>query len=80
MTIELINKGIDAVKNINDSIARWSDKGFDSREGTMIVNNDLNVLADILQACFIDMVKADNIKEQLKSINKTLDEHLSKFQ
>lgn len=80
MTGELLNKGIDATKDINNFIMDMFDNEKISTHECDKMQKCLNTITDVLQECFVDMVKADQMKIQLESINKTLDEHLNKFQ
>ena len=78
MTNELIQSGIDAIKDLNDLILKWAKKGFNEKEGLM-AQKDLEKITDVVQESFLDMVKVDAMREQIKTMNQTLDAHLSKF-
>ena len=78
MTSELIQSGIDAVKDLNDLILKWSKEGFNEKEG-LLAQKDLEKITDVIQESFLDMVKVDTMREQIKTMNQTLDAHLSKF-
>lgn len=78
MTNELIQSGIDAIKDLNDLILKWANEGFNDKEGLM-AQKDLEKITDIVQESFLDMVKVDAMREQIKTINQTLDAHLNKF-
>lgn len=80
MTSELLNKGIDAVKEI----ANISAKGVEDNKIDLKVAKDiqkrLETLTDVLEEVFKDMVRVDNMREQIKNMNIKLDEHLNRFQ
>lgn len=80
MTSELLNKGIDAVKEI----ANISTKGIEDNKIDLKVARDiqkrLETITDVLEEVFKDMVRVDNMREQIKNINIKLDEHLNRFQ
>ena len=80
MTSELLNKGIDAVKEI----ANISAKGIEDNKIDLKVARDiqkrLETLTDVLEEVFKDMVRVDNMREQIKNMNVKLDEHLNRFQ
>ena len=80
MTSELLNKGIDAVKEIaNITIDGVENNKIDlkiSRE----IQNRLEILTDVLEEVFKDMVKVNNMRERIKNMNIKLDEHLNRFQ
>jgi hypothetical protein len=80
MTSELLNKGIDAVKEI----ANISAKGVEDNKIDLKVARDiqkrLETLTDVLEEVFKDMVRVDNMREQIKNMNIKLDEHLNRFQ
>jgi hypothetical protein len=79
MTTVLLNKGIDAVKTVNDTISDMIDHNeIDTRRCSKI-QESLNIIVDVLQECFVDMVKVDSMREQLKIINETLEKHLNKI-
>ena len=78
MTNELIQNGIDAIKDLNDLILKWATEGFNEKEGLM-AQKDLEKITDIVQESFLDMVKVDTMREQIKTMNQTLDAHLNKF-
>lgn len=78
MTSELIQGGIDAVKDLNDLILKWSKEGFNEKEG-LLAQKDLEKITDVIQESFLDMIKVDTMREQIKTMNQTLDAHLSKF-
>ena len=78
MTNELIQGGIDAVKDLNDLILKWAKEGFNDREGLM-AQKDLEKITDIVQEAFLDMVKVDAMREQIKTMNQTLEAHLNRF-
>lgn len=78
MTNELIQSGIDAIKDLNDLILKWAKDGFNDREG-LTAQGDLEKITDVVQESFLDMVKVDAMREQIKTINQTLDAHLNRF-
>ena len=77
MTNELIQSGIDAVKDLNDLILKWAKEGFNDEEG-LTAQGDLEKITDVIQESFLDMIKVDAMREQIKTMNQTLDEHLSR--
>lgn len=78
MTNELIQNGIDAIKDLNDLILKWSKKGFNYKEG-LVAQKDLEKITDVVQESFLDMVKVDAMREQIKTMNQTLEAHLNRF-
>ena len=80
MTSELLNKGIDAVKEI----ANISTKSIEDNKIDLKVARDiqkrLETITDVLEEVFKDMVRVDNMREQIKNMNVKLDEHLNRFQ
>lgn len=78
MTNELIQSGINAIKDLNDLILKWATEGFNDKEG-LVAQKDLEKITDIVQESFLDMIKVDAMREQIKTINQTLDAHLNKF-
>ena len=80
MTSELLNKGIDAVKEI----ANISAKGVEDNKIDLKIARDiqkrLETLTNVLEEVFEDMVRVDNMREQIKNMNVKLDEHLNRFQ
>lgn len=80
MTSELLNKGIDAVKEIaNISAKSVEDKKIDLKVARDIQKR-LETLTNVLEEVFNDMVRVDNMREQIKNMNIKLDEHLNRFQ
>ena len=79
MTNELIQSGIDAIKDLNDLILKWANEGFNDKEG-LVAQKDLEKITDVVQESFLDMVKVDAMREQIKTMNQTLDAHLNRFQ
>lgn len=79
MTSELLNEGIDAVKEI----ANISAKGVEDNKIDLKVARDiqkrLETLTDVLEEVFKDMVRVDNMREQIKNMNVKLDEHLNRI-
>ena len=78
MTNELLQSGIDAIKDLNDLILKWGKEGFNDKEG-LVAQKDLEKITDVVQESFLDMVKVDAMREQIKTMNQTLDSHLNKF-
>lgn len=78
MTNELLQSGIDAIKDLNDLILKWANEGFNDKEG-LVAQKDLEKITDIVQESFLDMVKVDTMREQINTMNQTLDAHLNKF-
>lgn len=78
MTNELIQSGIDAIKDLNDLVLKWAKEGFNDREG-LVAQKDLEKITDVVQESFLDMVKVDAMREQIKTMNQTLDAHLNRF-
>ena len=78
MTNELLQSGIDAVKDLNNLILKWAKDGFNDREA-LSAQKDLEKITDIIQESLLDMVRADAIREQIKTMNQTLDAHLNRF-
>lgn len=79
MTNELLQSGIDAIKDLNNLILKWTKEGFSDKE-VLTAQKDLKKITDVVQEAFLDMVKVDAMSEQIKTMNQTLDEHLNKFQ
>ena len=79
MTNELIQNGIDAIKDLNDLILKWAKQGFNDKEG-LVAQKDLEKITDVVQESFLDMIKVDAMREQIKTMNQTLDTHLNRFQ
>lgn len=79
MTNELLQSGIDAIKDLNDLILKWAKEGFNDKEG-LVAQKDLEKITDVVQESFLDMVKVDAMREQIKTMNQTLDAHLNRFQ
>ena len=79
MTNELIQSGIDAIKDLNDLILKWAKEGFNDKEG-LVAQKDLEKITDVVQESFLDMIKVDAMREQIKTMNQTLDAHLNRFQ
>ena len=80
MTGELLNSGIDALKDINNIIMKFSERDENNNHDVVQIQNDLNILTDVLHQVFVDMVSVDDMKEKIRIMNETLEEHLSKFQ
>ena len=80
MTTELLNKGLDATRDINKVVLNINERDNTNEKDCLKIQEDLSVITDVLQEAFLDMIKADNIKAQLEIINRTLSEHLNRFQ
>ena len=80
MTGELLNNGIDALKDINNIIMKFSERDENNNHDVMQIQEDLKILTDVIHQVFIDMVSVDDMREKIRIINETLEEHLSKFQ
>lgn len=80
MTSELLSKGIDALKDINNIIMKISERDENNNHDVAQIQNDLNILTDVLHQAFLDMVSVDDMREKIRIMNETLDKHLSKFQ
>lgn len=75
MTNDLILQGISAVKTINDTIMDM----MENHEREVVkIQGCLSTITDILEMCLIDMVKAEEIEEKLRDINKMLNERLNR--
>ena len=79
MTSELLNKGIDALKDINTLIMNFSERDEENNHDVAQIQEDLSLLTDVLHQAFLDMVDVDNIKEKIRVMNETLDEYLNRF-
>ncbi|MBR2832989.1 MAG: hypothetical protein IKE75_00870 [Bacilli bacterium] len=80
MTGELLNNGIDALKDINNIIMKFSERDENNNHDVVQIQEDLKILTDVIHQVFIDMVSVDDMREKIRIINETLEEHLSKFQ
>ena len=80
MTGELLNNGIDALKDINNIIMKFSERDENNNHDVVHIQEDLKILTDVIHQVFIDMVSVDDMREKIRIINETLEEHLSKFQ
>lgn len=79
MTSELLNKGIDALKNINTLIMNFSERDENNNHDVAQIQGNLKILTDVLQQAFLDMVSIDDMKEKIKIMNETLEKHLNRF-
>lgn len=70
MTGDKISKGCIAIKHIS---------GVVSGEVYNEIKKDLEVLTDIMQEAFMDMVKMDEVNEKIKTMNKQLSSHLDRL-
>lgn len=80
MTSELLNKGIDAVKEIANISAKSVEDNKIDLKVARDIQKRLEILTDVLEEVFKDMVRVDNMREQIKNMNVKLDEHLNRFQ
>ena len=80
MTGELLNNGIDALTDINNIIMKFSERDENNNHDVVQIQEDLKILTDVIHQVFIDMVSVDDMREKIRIINETLEEHLSKFQ
>ena len=80
MTGELLNNGIDALKDINNIIMKFSERDENNNHDVVQIQEDLKILTDVLHQAFLDMVSVDDMREKIRIMNETLEEHLSKFQ
>ena len=80
MTGELLDNGIDALKDINNIIMKFSERDENNNHDVVQIQEDLKILTDVIHQVFIDMVSVDDMREKIRIINETLEEHLSKFQ
>ena len=80
MTGELLNSGIDALKDINNVVMRFSERDENNNHDVVQIQDNLKILTDVLHQAFLDMVSVDDMKEKIRIMNETLEEHLSKFQ
>ena len=80
MTGELLNSGIDALKDINNVVIRFSERDENNNHDVAQIQDDLRVLTDVLHQTFLDMVSVDDMREKIKIMNETLEKHLNGFQ
>lgn len=80
MTGELLNSGIDALKDINNVVMRFSERDEENNHDVAQIQEDLSVLTDVLHQVFLDMVSVDDMREKIKIMNETLEKHLNRFQ
>lgn len=78
MTSELLNKGIDAVKEIANISAKSVEDNKIDLKVARDIQKRLEILTDVLEEVFKDMVRVDNMREQIKNMNVKLDEHLNR--
>lgn len=75
MTGELLNSGIDALKDINNVVMRFSEKDENNNHDVAQIQRDLKILTDVLQQAFLDMISVDDMREKISNLEK----HLNKF-
>lgn len=80
MTSELLNKGIDALKDINNVVINFSERDDANNHDVAQIQEDLSILTDVLHQAFLDMVSVDDMREKIRVMNETLEKHLNKFQ
>ena len=78
MTSELLNKGIDALKDINNVIMRFSERDDANNHDVAQIQEDLSILTDVLHQAFLDMVSVDDMREKIRVMNETLEKHLNR--
>lgn len=75
MTNDLMLQGISAVKTINDTIMDM----MENHEREVVkIQGCLSTITDVLETCLVDMIKAEEIEEKLKDINKIFNEQLNR--
>ncbi len=79
MTSELLNKGIDAVKEIANISAKSVEDNKIDLKVAKDIQKRLETLTDVLEEVFKDMVRVDNMRERIKNMNINLDEHLNRI-
>ena len=80
MTSELLNKGIDAVKEIANICAKSVEDNKIDLKVARDIQKRLETLTDVFEEVFKDMIRVNNMREQIKNMNVKLDEHLNRFQ
>lgn len=80
MTGELLDSGINALKDINNVVMNFSERDENNNHDVAQIQKDLRILTDVLHQAFLDMVSVDDMREKIRIMNETLEEHLSKFQ
>ena len=81
MTGDLLNQGISATKIITETIVDLMEKdNGENLESFKRIQGCLHTVVDVLQEAFLDMVRVDSMREQVKTMNGILEEHLSRFQ
>ena len=80
MTSELLNSGIDALKDINNVVMKFSERDEENNHDVVQIQEDLRILTDVIHQVFLDMVSADEIREKLRVMNETLDNYINRFQ
>lgn len=80
MTGELLNSGIDALKDINNVVIKFSERDDVNNHDVAQIQEDLNILTDVLHQAFLDMISVDDMREKIRIMNETLEKHLNRFQ
>lgn len=70
MTGDKISKGCTAIKHIGEVV---------NVEVYNEIEKDLEVLTDIMQEAFLDMVKMEDVNEKIKMMNEKLSSHLDRL-
>ena len=79
MTSELLNKGIDALKDINNVVINFSERDDANNNDVAQIQKDLSILTDVLHQAFLDMISVDDMKEKIMVMNETLDNYINRF-
>lgn len=79
MTGELLDSGINALKDINNVVMRFSERDENNNHDVAQIQGNLKILTDVLQQAFLDMISIDDMKEKIKIMNETLEKHLNRF-
>ena len=79
MTGELLNSGIDALKDINNIVMNFSERDESNNHDVAQIQEDLRVLTDVLHQVFLDMITADEVMEKIRVMNETLDKYLDRI-
>lgn len=77
MTGDKLLQGIEATRAINDKVLELS-KIDENVDDCKEIQGNLEIIVDILQEYFMDMVKMDALVEQIKEMNDKLENHLNK--
>ena len=79
MTSELLNKGIDALKDINNVVINFSERDDANNHDVAQIQEDLSIFTDVLHQAFLDMISVDDMREKIRVMNETLEKHLNRF-